>query len=236
MSMTPLSAGRSWGFVAACALAGGLAVPFHLAVTPTAAALAGTLALLSLRVWCWSHLPELRRQERGTVLWRAVLAARWAALGLVIGLVFLGVIRAAIEPVLPAIGARIAAAGRLPLWRRGLIIYVAAVGEELVFRVFLLSALAGLIARVSRLQGQVPNPATLRAANALSASAFALAHLPSWVGIAPADPRLMAWVVAFNGAAGLVMGRVFIARGILAAVWIHAAADSAIQLLGPLSG
>lgn len=42
-------------------------------------------------------------------------------------------------------------------------------------------------------------------------------------------------VLAMNGVGGLVLGYVFAARGIVAAMWAHAGADCAIQLIGPLT-
>jgi hypothetical protein len=82
---------------------------------------------------------------------RLVRAAAWIAFGLAVGLFLLAVIRLVIEPVVPAIASRMIAAGALPVWRRVAIIYVAAVGEELIFRLFLLSAIAGVAARLLRL-------------------------------------------------------------------------------------
>jgi hypothetical protein len=156
-------------------------------------------------------------------------------LGLLVGLVLLGAIRLAIEPALPAIGARMAAAGALPLWRRVLIIYVAAVTEELVFRLLLLSLLAGLAARLFRLAGQTPTPAVVWAANGLSALAFAAVHLPSWSAIGPLSVGLALSVLALNAVGGIVFGHVFVTRGIVAAMWAHAGADCALQIIGPLT-
>lgn len=46
---------------------------------------------------------------------------------------------------------------------------------------------------------------------------------------------LAAAVLLLNGVAGIVLGYVFATRGILAAVLTHAGADTAIQLIGPLT-
>jgi len=43
-------------------------------------------------------------------------------------------------------------------------------------------------------------------------------------------------VIALNAVGGVVLGRAFVYRGIVAAMWIHAGADCAIQLIGPLTG
>lgn len=234
MALTPRWADPAWVLPAACALAGALAVPPHPVATPLAAAVAAALAVLGRRLWHWSRLPALRVEEAPR--WRAARTAAFFALGVAIGLVLLAVIRLVIEPGLPAIGERIEAAGRLSVWRRLLIIYVAAVGEELVFRLLLLSAVAGVLVRVSRSRDGGPGPAALWTANAVAALAFAAVHLPAWAGIAPGDYRVAAWVLALNAAAGLVMGHVFARQGIALAMWTHAGGDCAVQLLGPLLG
>jgi hypothetical protein len=227
---------QKWAFVAVCATAGALAVPLNAVGTSVAAAVAGLVGLLGLRVWRWSRLPRLIRSEARRGLEQLVQPAVLMGLGLVVGLLLLGVIRLAIEPAVPAISARMAAAGALPLWRRILIIYVAAVGEELVFRLLLLSVIVGLIVRLFRLPDGVPTPTVAWVANCLSAFAFAAVHLPAWSGAVPLSFELALSVLALNALGGVVIGYIFVNRGIVAAIWTHAGADCAIQLLGPLTG
>jgi membrane protease YdiL (CAAX protease family) len=127
--------------------------------------------------------------------------------------------RIVIEPVVPAIASRMTAAGALPVWRRVAIIYVAAVGEEMIFRLFLMSAVAGVAARLFAHSRERPTPAVVWTAIGVSALLFAAAHLPSWSGLSSgvAVPLL---VMALNAAGGIVMGYVFATRGIVAAMWV----------------
>ena len=236
VSATPPS-GKA-ALVSAAVVAGGLAVPPHLVATPLCAAFAGLFAWLGLVVWRWSRLPppaQAAHAGHGATP-RFVRDAVWIALGLGVGLFFLAVMRLVIEPVVPAIASRMAAAGALPVWRRVAIIYVAAVGEELTFRLFLLSALAGIAARLSRLRRQVPTPAAIWTANGLAALLFAAVHLPAWGGAASVGVALPLLVMTLNAVGGIVLGYVFVKRGIVAAMWTHAGADCAIQLIGPLTG
>jgi len=227
---------RTWIFVLACALAGALSIPPDPIATPLATILAGLLGLLGLRIWQWSHLASRiasgAQPSRG---WRLLQPLNFLTLGLLVGLTLLAVIRLVIEPQVPEIGLRIEAAGALPLWRRAAIIYVAAVAEELIFRVVLFSLIVGIAIRLWRRTTQVPTPAIVWSANAVSALAFAAVHLPAWSGTASSVALPLA-VLALNTAAGLVIGRVFATRGIAAAIWTHAGGDCAIQLIGPLTG
>ena len=157
-------------------------------------------------------------------------------LGLVAGLLLLAVIRIALEPAIPSIGIRIARAGTLPVWRRASIIYVAAVGEELLFRLLLLSAIAGLATRGLRSPAQMPKSPVVWLASVFSALAFAAVHLPAWSGATSLSQGLAMSILILNALAGVLLGYVFVTRGIVAAIWTHAGADCAIQLLGPLTG
>ncbi len=222
-------------FLLVCALAGGLAVPLHAVASPVSATVALLLGLVGLRVWRWSGLPNSIRAETPRGSARFVQPALSLGLGLMVGLVLLAVIRLAIEPGLPAAGARIAAAGALPLWRRAAIIYVAAVGEEILFRLLLLSLLAGLAVRLLRPADGAANRGIVWGATFLSALAFAAVHLPAWSAAGTLTTSLALMVLALNGLGGLVFGYVFVKRGIVAAMWAHAGADCAIQLIGPLT-
>jgi hypothetical protein len=218
--------------IVAAAVAGALAVPLHVFATPLSAAAFALVAAAGVRVWRWSGLPSCSTAPHGS-LWRFAGPIVWIALGLAIGLALLALLRLVIEPSVPAIGDRIAAAGRLPVWRRAAIIYVAAVGEETIFRLLLLSAIAGIARRLSRRSSEPPSRATIQIANAVAALAFAASHLPAWAAV-PSVPLALA-VMALNAIAGWILGIVFVKRGIGAAIWTHAGGDSAVQLIGPLT-
>lgn len=226
---------RTWAFVAACAIAGALAVPVDVVASPVSTVVAGLAGFLGLRLWRWSGLPALLKTRAANRLTRTVWPVAYFALGLLVGLLALGVIRLAIEPSIPAAGARIASAAAAPIWRRIVIIYVAAVGEELLFRLLLLSVVAGVTLRLLRRVASVPGRGVLWISVGLSALGFASVHLPSWSGVAPLSLGLVLTVLTLNSLGGAVFGYVFATRGIVLAIWTHAGADCAIQLIGPLT-
>ena len=226
---------RWWLFLLVCAVAGGLAVPLDPVATPVAAVVAGLLGLAGLHLWRWSRLSSLGVWDRSGSRERFVRPAVWLGLGLAVGLLFLGVLRLLIEPAMPAAGARLAAAAAVPLWRRLIVIYVAAVSEEVLFRLLLLSFIAGLAARLFRMADRTPSRSVAWAANAVTAFAFAAVHLPAWYAVGSLSAGLALIVLALNGAGGAVFGYVFVTRGIVAAMWAHAGADIATQVVGPLT-
>jgi membrane protease YdiL (CAAX protease family) len=160
----------------------------------------------------------------------------WIGAGLLFGLAVLAVIRLLIEPVVPAAGARIVAAAELPLWRRAVVVYVAAVGEELVFRLILLSLVAGLAVRAFGADDGTSGPRLAWLANVVSALVFGAAHLQAWAAVGPLSLGRVMMVMTLNGLGGLLFGHLFLRRGIAPAMWAHAGADCAIQFVGPLTG
>ena len=147
---------RSWALTAAGATADALAVPPDRIVSPVSALVAAILVLLGLRIWRWSGLAGQVKAAARDRVGTAVRSAAWLGMGLILGLLLLAVIRWVIAPVFPAAGARIAATGAQPVWRRDGVIYVAAVGEEIVFRLLLLSAVVGSVKRLLRRAARVP--------------------------------------------------------------------------------
>jgi hypothetical protein len=219
-------------FLAICTAAGALAVPPGLA-TLVSSVTFFALAWLGLRAWRWSGLPRALKPEPADPVGRIVRLGASFAVGLLLGLMMLGVIRVVIEPVLPEAGTRIAAAGALPLWRRAAIIFVAAVGEELIFRLIILSLATGFLVKLRRVP--LPTSGVNATANALAALAFAVVHLPAWNAAGSLSLGIVLMVLSLNGLAGFVVGHIFVTRGIVAAMWAHAGGDSAIQLIGPLT-
>jgi membrane protease YdiL (CAAX protease family) len=221
--------------VVACGLAGALAVPLHPVNTLLSAALFAALGFAGARLWRTSGLesPAPEHPDVGSAL-RGWMTA--FAVGVLLGLVLLAAIRLVIQPMMPSIGTRMAVAGSLPVWKRVVIVYVAAVGEEAVFRLFLMSLVSAVAVRASKRMPRLATPGIFWFANGLSAIAFAAVHLPSWAVVTHLDFWLAGAVLALNMVGGLVFGYVFGTRGIVPAMWTHAGADCVVQFLGPLVG
>lgn len=117
----------------------------------------------------------------------------------------------------------------------------AGIGEEIAFRLFVLSLWAALFTAILRRLGRPGlRPAALWVANALAALAFAAGHLGSAMALAgvPSPALLPASelveLVVLNGGLGLLAGRAFIRHGLPAAVGIHFWADIVWHVLFPL--
>jgi hypothetical protein len=117
----------------------------------------------------------------------------------------------------------------------------AGIGEEIAFRLFVLSLWAWLLTALLRwLKRPDLRPAALWAANAMAALAFAAGHLGSAMMLAGVSTPLalpaveLVELVLLNGGLGLLAGRAFLRYGLLAASGIHFWADIVWHVLFPL--
>jgi hypothetical protein len=116
----------------------------------------------------------------------------------------------------------------------------AGIGEEIVFRLFLMGLWAFLL--ILLLGRWVPMGVSLWAANLIAALAFSAGHLPLAMTLfkvsSPAQLPLvvLAEVFLLNGGLGLVAGEQFVRDGFLAAVGVHFWADVVWHVIFPLLG
>lgn len=169
----------------------------------------------------WRSVPARGRAERLRLAARSLLA------GIALGALLLGalVLLARVEPAL-----RARFAGRLsePAWRPWALAFESSILEEVVFRLFAMSATAWL---VLRLTGR--RRAATATALGLSTLLFGLVHLPAWSSATALTPALVAGVLLLNGLAGLLFGWTYWRWGLPYAILCHGAGDVVIQSLGP---
>jgi membrane protease YdiL (CAAX protease family) len=123
--------------------------------------------------------------------------------------------------------AKLALAPNIALWQRLLASYEAAVGEELVFRLFLLSLLAWLLGKVwPQEDGQLSGRA-LWTANAVTAMIFGVAHLGRMTELSITGRIVM------PGMLGLLLGYLYRRYGVEAAMVAHFSADVMMLVIGP---
>jgi hypothetical protein len=113
----------------------------------------------------------------------------------------------------------------------------AGIGEEILFRLFMLSLWAWLLTAI--LGRRQPTQTIFWTANVIAAVAFTAAHLPAvMVLLNAATPTDLPLVVlgellVLNGIVGLVAGQQFLRHGLVAAVGIHFWADVVWHVIWP---
>lgn len=128
----------------------------------------------------------------------------------------------------PALHARFA--GRLaePIWRPWALAFESSIVEEVTFRLFAMSLLVWLAARLLR-RPQAPFAVGLAGSSLL----FGLAHLPAWAAASHAGALLFSLVMLLNGVGGLLFGWIYWRWGLPYAILAHFAGDVVVQGLGP---
>jgi membrane protease YdiL (CAAX protease family) len=115
---------------------------------------------------------------------------------------------------------------------------IAGIGEEIVFRGFVMGLFAFLLRRIPRRSS--PASAALWIANIIAALAFAAGHLPVSMVLlnvqSPLDlpPALLADLVVLNGLVALVAGERYMRDGLVAAMGVHFWADIVWHVIWPL--
>jgi len=116
----------------------------------------------------------------------------------------------------------------------------AAIGEEVLFRSFVLGLWAFLLDLV--LRRWINRRVVLWIGNLLAALAFAAGHLGSAMllfgATSPAEipPLILVEILLLNSAVGWVAGAQYIRQGLVAAIGVHFWADVALHIVRPLVG
>jgi hypothetical protein len=116
----------------------------------------------------------------------------------------------------------------------------AALGEEMIFRLFAMGLVAVLLRRIQRFRDS--RRGTLWGGNAVAALLFSAGHLPAamvFLGVAslaaiPAS--VWAEILLLNAAVGLVAGEQYARQGLVAAIGVHFWTDMVWHVLWPLIG
>lgn len=167
-----------------------------------------------------------RRGAMKAVLGDVVVAG---TTGLLLGAAFL-VVRGAVQPYLPAAvpepGFRGALGGAA-------VSFGAAVGEEVWFRLGLMTLLVWVAVRFGGKRG--PSSAIVWSVITITALGFGLAHVPQLVAYGVTAPVAVASTVLGNVSVGILYGWCYWRRGLLAAMVAHFSVDIVLHSLPALA-
>lgn len=193
--------------------------------------LCGVLGWIGLRLgepmqldapWLRAWMARQPRDPR----WRAHWATA-ALLGVGAALLVLGLLQLAPSGHAPA-----ATSASGWAWRGLLASFYGGAVEEIECRLFLMTLIAWLLARLNR---RVVRPWMMVAALILAAVLFGAAHLPAAFasGLAP-SAGTVAHIVLLNASAGIVFGAMFWRWGLEHAMLAHLCADLVLHVAAPL--
>ena len=166
---------------------------------------------------------ESIKSQLGAILKISVVTG--AITGIVVSLIQLFVFK----PFLPELP--IVAAARLPIWIR-LGASFGGIVEEIVMRLFLMSLLVWLLAKIGRSK-QASDDKIIWSAIVIAAIAFGLLHLPSASVFLPITPLVVIAALVLNGIAGIVFGFLYWKRGIESAMLAHFVCNIFLWVISP---
>ena len=114
-------------------------------------------------------------------------------------------------------------------WQGLLASFYGGIGEELLTRLFFVSALAWLL---GRRRGGRERASTMWLANVGAAVLFGAGHLPAVATIAPLTPLIVTRTVLLNTLGGIVFGWLYWKRGLEAGMVAHFASDIVLHVIG----
>lgn len=118
-------------------------------------------------------------------------------------------------------------------WKGALATLYGGITEELLCRLFLMSALVLLLARLSGTRDR-PRPWAFWTAIVLAALLFGLGHLPAAASLLPLTPVVVTRILLLNALPGLAMGWLYWKRGLESAMLAHWAADVVLHVATPV--
>ena len=204
-----------------------------------AVGVAQNLILLSVVIWVGLSLG--RRLGLGSPLlegWlyheRPTVRARdslkyGVVVGIAVGIVLLVIILPA-APHLP--GLPFVTASHIAVWKRALVCFYGGIDEEVLTRLFLLTLLAWIGARLFQKQKTQLSPATFWIANIIAAVVFGLGHLPNASMVMQITPVVVVLALVLNGIAAIPFGYLYWKRGLEAAIIAHFCADFVLYVIG----
>lgn len=179
----------------------------------------------------------------GMPILQAVLAGRpvadkilaMAPAAVLLGL-FSGVVMLALEWIyfMPRIPRSLASLdGRTAFWKRVLACFYGGVVEEILMRLFLMSALVWLIGLFWKTPAGAPAAGAFWVANLLAALLFGAGHLPATAQTTKLTPMVVTRALLLNGIPGVFCGYLFMRFGLEAAMLLHFSLDILIHLIAP---
>ena len=124
--------------------------------------------------------------------------------------------------------------GELALWKRFLAGIYGGVTEELLTRLFLLSAVAWTLGQVWQGPNGTPADGAMVVATLGAAILFGVGHLPAAKALAPLTPLVVFRTILLNAIGGIAFGLLYWQEGLLAAMIAHFCADMGLHIVAPM--
>ncbi len=119
----------------------------------------------------------------------------------------------------------VAVNGQVAIWKTLLAALYGGIVEEILMRLFVMSLLAWIIAKIFKVAEPAKNNLLMWAAIIISSVLFGLGHLPITAALTAITPLVVLRAIVLNGIGGLVFGWLFWKKGLIYGMAAHFTAD-----------
>ena len=121
----------------------------------------------------------------------------------------------------------------IPLWEGFLASFYGGIGEEILFRLFVMTLLVWIVFKIKETADGKPTTIGTWLAIIISAVLFGLGHLPVASTVATVTPLTVAEAVVNNGIVGIICGWLYWKKGLESAMIAHFSADIGLHVIIP---
>jgi len=155
--------------------------------------------------------------------------------GVLVGVIIVGLDLIIFQPLLAEGGIAFPESATPPIWQGILAALYGGITEEVLLRLFLMTLLVWIGAKITRSKGGQPATAVLWIATILAAVVFGLGHLPATAALGlPLNGLVITRAILLNGVGGVFFGWLYFARGLESAMLAHYSADIVLVVVLPL--
>ena len=122
----------------------------------------------------------------------------------------------------------------IPIWKALLACFYGGIGEEVLFRLFLMTLMVWILTFFVRTPDGRPTVSGIWLAIVLSSVVFGLGHLPITGDLVPLSPMVIARALLLNGVAGIIFGWLYQKNGLESAMISHFTCDVTLHVVVPL--
>lgn len=223
----------------------GMVLPYVLALNPAlvqlftpvvyAVQIAQSAVLFALAIFFGLKLAKKTGFELAVLEGTKPLRHLKPLLGISVGLgVLAGVLILVASPLFSSSDMFLQAEAGVALWKRFFASFYGGFGEEILFRLFMLSLCVWVVGKITRAQAEKPAAWIVWTAIGVSTVLFGLGHLGITGSMTLITPMVVARAIVLNGIGGVIFGWLYWKKGLESAMIAHFSADIVLHVLAPI--
>ncbi|MBI5460283.1 CPBP family intramembrane glutamic endopeptidase [Methanobacterium sp.] len=122
----------------------------------------------------------------------------------------------------------------VPLWKSFLASFYGGIGEEILFRLFVMTVIVWIFYKIKKTPEGKPTTIGISLAIIITAILFGIGHLPITGSIIAITPLVIVRAIVLNGIGAIIFGWLYWKKGLESAMISHFSADIVLHVLFPL--